>query len=196
MNEPEEITVLLKRAGEGDPEAANALFHLVESDLRKIAGRRKQSLQQGIDAPTTLLIDEAYFRAIGQQSPQWDQGGRRHFYAYVAKTIEWLLLDMIKAQTRQKRQGDHQKAEGWDLEGTPGSLREDPDLMLDLQSKLDQFEHFAPEDAMVFRFRFFLGCTFEEIAQILEISETAAKRRFHQTRLWLQKELKDYHNES
>ena len=42
MSESENVTLLLDRASRGDRDAANELFHLVEQDLKKIAGKRKR----------------------------------------------------------------------------------------------------------------------------------------------------------
>ena len=77
---------------------------------------------------------------------------------------------------------------------------EDPDpdavghleLLIDLKDALLRFQQFARDDAILFRIRFFLECTFEETADIMGTSKTEAVRSYQRTQLWLRRELKEY----
>jgi DNA-directed RNA polymerase specialized sigma24 family protein len=68
--------------------------------------------------------------------------------------------------------------------------------LLDLEEVLTRFEQFALQDAILFRMRYFLGCTFAELADIWDISETGAKEAWQRGCAWLQRELKGYRQES
>ena len=65
-------------------------------------------------------------------------------------------------------------------------------LLVDLDNALSRLQQFAPDDALFFRVRFFLDCTFEETAEVVGVSKTEGLRSYQRTKLWLQRELKDY----
>ncbi|MBI1831110.1 MAG: hypothetical protein HYR84_06640 [Planctomycetes bacterium] len=68
-------------------------------------------------------------------------------------------------------------------------------MLIDLRQALARFEKFAAEDALVFRVRYFMGCTFAEVADLLDMSETSAKEAWQRSCAWLQRELKAYGEE-
>jgi RNA polymerase sigma factor (TIGR02999 family) len=194
MSQPGEITNLLQQADQGDRDAADRLFALVENDLKAIARKRKRAAPVGGEQSTTLLVDDMFVRLVGQQATSWRPGDRQKFFGYAANQIHQLLVKAAQAARAEKRGGGRQRveAEAMDLAADPGRS-ESVDLLLDLKDALDRFERFAPEDALLFRVRYFLGCTFDECAEVLGVSATEAKRKFERARLWLESELKEYH---
>jgi RNA polymerase sigma factor (TIGR02999 family) len=195
MPQAGDITRLLREADQGKPEAANQLFGLVEEDLRRIARKRKRlaGVGVGVDASTTVLIDDAFCRLVGQDATTWQPGDRRKFFAYVSTKIHDLVIDRLREQQAQKRGGGQSPAplehDAPDAPAGPLGCRE---LLVDLQAALLRLQQFALEDAILFRIRFFLDCTFEETADILGLSKTEAIRSFERTKLWLKRELKEY----
>jgi RNA polymerase sigma factor (TIGR02999 family) len=189
---PSEITVLLRRVDQGDRDAADQLFRQVEADLRAIAGKRRQAFPAHLDAPTTLLINEAFCRLLGNPKEAASPADRKMFFRFAATKIHNVLVEMVRREQAQKRGGGRARVEGpeW-LEAATGPI-DDAELLIDLESALDRFEQFAPEDALLFRIRYFLGCTFEETAKILGVSVSEAKRSFQRSKLWLQQQLRDY----
>ena len=60
------VTQLLHQAAKGDPEAVNKLYPLVEADMRAIARRlTRPSIPEG-DLDTTVMVDKAYLRLVGE----------------------------------------------------------------------------------------------------------------------------------
>jgi DNA-directed RNA polymerase specialized sigma24 family protein len=53
---------------------------------------------------------------------------------------------------------------------------------IDLKDALDRFNVFAPTEALAFRLFYFLGCTFDETAEILQVSATEVKRLCKKTK--------------
>lgn len=192
-----EITLLLQQADEGDAHAANRLFLLVQKELKAIAGKRK-NVAAGCDFSTTALVDEAYCKLVGQQVTAWRPGDRRKFFGYAALKMHDILVQEARARSAKKRGGNHVRldAEEAGVEAIEYSPMQDEEALLDLKIALEKFEELSLDDAILFRIRFFLGCTFAETADIFSISPTEAKRRFEKTRLWLKRELKDYQHES
>jgi RNA polymerase sigma factor (TIGR02999 family) len=197
MAEPGEITLLLQRADRGEKEAAEQLFRMVEKELKAIASKRKQAVAPHRDITITGLVDEAFCRLVGQQATVWQAGDRRKFFSYAATKIHNLLVNMLKAEGAAKRGRGRQRvgAEVIDsLEGGTGPV-DQLELLLDLQTALDEYVDFAEADAIIFRIRYFLNCTFEETAEIVGVSVTEAKRSFARSRLWLQRRLRSLHDE-
>jgi RNA polymerase sigma factor (TIGR02999 family) len=198
MAQSGDITLLLQKADQGDREAANQLFLLVENDLKVIARKRKRSAPTGGDMATTLLVDEVFCRLVGQDAAMWQTGDRRKFFGYASTQIHELLIKTARAEKAAKRGGGRQRVEpdGCDIADDGGGGGGDLELLLDLKGALDRFDEFATEDALVFRLRYFLDCTFEEVADIVGTSPTQTKRAFERARRWLQRELKEYNLDS
>jgi RNA polymerase sigma factor (TIGR02999 family) len=188
-----EITLLLQRANGGDRDAADQLFRRVEAELRAIVARRRRPFPPGLDADTTLLIDEAFCRLVGTPAEAASPADRREFFRFAATRIHNLLVDLARAEGAQKRGGDRKRVEADPVD--PGAFSaDDVGLLVDLQDALARFETFAPRDAELFRVRYFLDCTFEEAARLLGVSVAEAKRGFGRAKLWLQRQLRGYHD--
>jgi RNA polymerase sigma factor (TIGR02999 family) len=193
--EPGTITRLLQEADQGLPGAANRLFVLVETRLRRIARKRRRAAGFGpkVDAPTTALVHDAFLRLVGQGQTTWQPGDCRKFFRYAATKIHDLLIDEIGKQQAQKRGGDRQRVElGADPECPAPGPAGDLDLQLDLRDALDCLEAFAWEEATVFRIYVYLEWTFEETAEVLGLSKTKTQRIYKRAKLWLRRKLKAY----
>jgi RNA polymerase sigma factor (TIGR02999 family) len=190
MSHHGEITLLLQQADQGDREAVGRLFHLVESDLKVIARKRKRSAPASADASTTVLVDDAFHRLVGRNAADWQPGDRRKFFGFAAKQMHDLLLKAARAEQAAKRGGGQKRV---DID--PDNIAAnggDAGMLFDLKEALARFEQFAPQDALGFRLRFFLSCTFEEVAELAGVSATEAKRSFKRAKLWLSAQLKEY----
>lgn len=187
-----DITQLLCKADEGDHQAANQLFALVEKELKAIARKRKRTAPALGDVATTLLVDEAFCRLVGRQAADWNPGDRRKFFGFASNQIHELLIKTARAENAAKRGGGRQRV-AIDDPAAEGGAAGDVDLLLDLQAALDKFAQLSAQDALLFRLRYFLDCTFDEIAAIVDVSATEAKRAYQRASRWLQRALKEYH---
>ena len=145
-----------------------------------------------------MLVDEAFCKLVGSDVTTWQPGDRGKFFSYVANKIHDLLVEAARAKLAQKRGGDRKQLDVEALDpAAPGSAaREDSDFMIDLKNALDRMEKFAEREATAFRIYYFLGCTFDETADILQVSPTEAKRLLRKAQMWLQRELKGYEQEA
>ena len=57
-----ELTVILQRAAQGDPHAANELLPLVYEELRKLAAQKMAHEAPGQTLQATALVHEAWLR--------------------------------------------------------------------------------------------------------------------------------------
>jgi len=187
------ITRLLNAADAQDAQAADELYRLVKDDLQRIARKRKRvvGVDAGIDASTTALVDDAFCRLVGRDETTWRKGDRRKFFSYISRKIHGDLIDLIRREKADKRGGQLQREDLGDNRPVPV-----PDnylqMLIDLQAALDKFEQFDPEGAVLVRYRHFLGCTFEEAAELLGMSKTETIRTHQDAMLWLKRELKEY----
>ena len=198
MQTPGEVTFLLQKADGGDRAAADQLYRLVEKDLRAIAGKRKQRFENPLDGSTTVLVDDAFCKLVGNDATTWQPGDRGKFFSYVANKIHDLLVESARARAAQKRGGDRRQVDVNALDpAAPGSLAvEESDFVIDLKNALDRMDGFAEAEARAFRIYYFLGCTYDETAEILQVSATEVKRLCKKAQMWLQRELKEYEHES
>lgn len=196
MPTPGEVTVLLQKAGGGDCAAAEELYRLVEKDLRAIAAKRKQHFGNLLEGSTTVLVDDAFCKLVGNDVTTWQTGDRGKFFSYAANKIHDELVEAARARMAQKRGGNRQQVDINALNPVAPGAPEESDFVIDLKSALDRLDVFAPGEARVFRIYYFLGCTFDETAKILQVSATEVKRLCKKAQMWLQRELKDYRHES
>jgi RNA polymerase sigma factor (TIGR02999 family) len=191
MSNAGNITKLLQLASQNDDRAITDLYTLVEEDLKHIARRRKRGVSAEADASTTVLVNDAFVRLVGKQATVWQD--RMKFFGYMSRKIHDLLIDELRKQGAEKRGGEAQRVEPpADDEIERSDVTENLDVLIDLQDALDEFHKIAPDDALLFRIRYFLGCTFDEIAEIASISRSEAVRGYERTKLWLRRELKAY----
>jgi RNA polymerase sigma factor (TIGR02999 family) len=198
MPAPGDVTVLLQKAGSGDRGAADELYRLVEKDLRAIAGKRKQRFDNPADGSTTVLVNDVFCKLVGHDVTLWQAGDRAKFFSYAANKIHDLLVEAARARMAQKRGGDRRQVdiEALDPASPKAQAQEESDFMIDLKDALDRLDLFAANEARAFRIYYFLGCTFDETADILQVSATEVKRLCKKAQLWLQRDLKDYNHGS
>src|SRR5262245_2714715 len=179
-----QITALLRAWTDGHASARDRLASLVYNDLRRVArgrlrGRAPQSLSP------TEVVHEAFVRLLGQDA-HW--ANRVHFFAVAAEMMRRVLVDHARARHAQKRGGDGVRVALSDVE-----LAEAPKAvdLLALDELLVELAAQDPERARVVELRYFGDMTFEEIGKALEISPSAARRRWEPARLWLLNRLRD-----
>lgn len=199
MIEPaENFTLLLQQAEAGDKEAANQLYLLVHDELRAVASRRKRKYQQNVDFPTTALVNDAFMKIVGQDCTEWKSGDRSKFFGYAAKKIHDMLVDAYKAAKTRKRDNGFQKVELEDggLDPQAAENFQHGQLIIQLKDALEKFETFAPDEGMLFRIKYFLGCTIEEVAEIMDLPTWKVQDGVKKARMWLRRELKDHQNDA
>lgn len=198
MPTPGEVTILLQKAGSGDRATADELYRLVEKDLRAIAGKRKARFGNPADGSTTVLVDDAFCKLVGRDGTVWQAGDRGKFFSYAANKIHDLLVEAARTRLAQKRGGDRQQLDVNALDPAAPACQvvQETEFMIDLKGALDQLDVFAPSEARAFRIYYFLGCTFAETADILQVSATEVKRLTRKAQMWLQRALKDYQHDA
>ncbi len=178
-----EVTLLLRRASDGDESAAADLLPLVYEELRAraVIHFRGQPAQHTLQP--TALVHEAYVKLV-QSCDEWE--GRAHFCAVASKAMRQILIDHARHRAVAARDRDARAASAT-LMYTPSS-HTTLDL-LELDSALTRLGELNGRHANLVELRFFGGLSNTDVADVLEVSLATVERDWLQVRTWLAREL-------
>lgn len=182
--ERRDITQLLYRWKDGDREALSSLAALAYDDLRAIAIGYLRRESSGHTLQATGLVNELYMRLA--QLTHVDLTDRRHFYAFAAQLMRMILIDYARRSRALKRPGQATRVPLHEEMAWIDASNED---MLALDAAMAQLEELDPRKVRVLELRYFLGCTNEEAAEILEISRSTVDRDLEFAKAWLYRRL-------
>ncbi len=182
--DPAGITALLQQVKQGDVGAESELVPLIYGQLRAIA--RKQMAHERADnsLQATILVHEAFLQLVGNSEIDWSN--RAHFFALASRGMRRTLIDHARAAHAQKRPGARQKVE---IESALVFVEEQATDLLALDEALARLADWDPRQSRVVEMHFFGGLGFDEIAEVLGISDRTAKRDWAMARAWLYRQL-------
>ena len=183
-----DVTVLLQRMKGGDPQAASALMPLIYKELHAIAVQHMRRERPNHTLQSTVLVHEAFLQLAGTDKIDWQS--RAHFFALASRAMRRVLVDHARVANADKRPGAHQQVE---LDSALEVQERVVDLLA-LNEALDRLATWDSRQSQIVEMRFCAGLNFEEIAEVMGISERTAKRDWTMARAWLHAELtKDPH---
>jgi RNA polymerase sigma factor (TIGR02999 family) len=175
-----DVTRILERVEQGDPNAAAELLPLVYDELRRLATSKMTGQPPGQTLQATALVHEAYLRLVAGENQSWDHRG--HFFAAAAEAMRHILVDTARRKQRAKHGGGQSRI---DLEAVEIAAAVDEEKVLLVHEALDQLAAADPLKAEVVKLRFFVGLTHAETAQVLNLSEKTVRRHWAFARVWL-----------
>jgi len=175
-----DVTRILNAIERGDPEAINALFPAVYEELREMADRKLVSEGPGHTLQATALVHEAYLRLVGSAESGWPS--RAYFFGAAAEAMRRVLVEHARKKKSKKRGGDRNRI---DFAGADVMAEEFPDDLLAMDEALAKFSQIDPLKAELVKLRFFAGLSFEQAAELLDISPATARRYWNYARAWL-----------
>jgi len=181
MDEPSDAAQLLARAQAGDASASQALFVLLQSELRALAGELMAAEGAAHTLQPTALVHEAWIRLFAHDRAS-SRVDRAHFVRTVARAMRHVLVDHARAKRRVKR--DAARVEGLDLTLAAVEGVEQLEVVA-LDEALQRFAQLDPDGARVVELRFFCGLTNEQVAQTMGVSLSSVERSWRTARLWL-----------
>jgi len=173
------ITALLVRAQQGDPQARNDLFAVVYAELSRLAQRKLAREQRFITLDTGGLLHEAYLCLMQQQ--RLPGGNRRMFFAYAAQVMRSVMVDHARKRNAEKR--DHRLQVTLKTERAE-ALSTAPDVQL-LDDALRELATIDRRAHDIVEMRYFGGLSLEEVADALQISVITVKRDWKKARAFL-----------
>jgi len=181
-----DITQILNRVEQGEPEAADQLLPLVYQELRQLAAHKMRNELAGQTLQPTALVHEAWLRLGADNQPNWKNRG--HFFAAAAEAMRRILVERARKRVAMKRGGGLAPVSLDEVEVAIES--ETDDRILQINDALEKFVLLEPRKALLVKLRYFAGLTFEEAAQALGIAVPTAKEWWSYSRAWLGLEIR------
>jgi RNA polymerase sigma factor (TIGR02999 family) len=179
-----EVTRILERAQRGDPKAAEELLPLVYDELRRLAAYRLAGERHQQTLQPTALVHEAWLKLSGDKGREWN--GRQHFFAAAAEAMRRILVDRARRRLAAKRGAGEACLDADELE-IPAAVPDEQ--MLDVNDALEKLAQQAPRKAELVKLRYFVGMSFEEVSEALDIAVPTAKEWWAYARAWLRVEI-------
>ncbi|ANM31477.1 hypothetical protein ABI59_20760 [Acidobacteria bacterium Mor1] len=182
MADPQTMTAVLEQVRSGADGATDRLFRLVFEELRVMARARMAGERKGHTLQTTALVNEAYLKLCGGRS-DWEN--RRHFFGAAARAMRQILVDRARQKAAQKR------IEGGErVSLDPGMATDEQSVdLIALDEALDRLAEVHARPAEVVKYRYFLGLTVPETAELLEVAPRTVDGDWKLARAWLMREL-------
>ena len=175
-----EITILLAKWRDGEPSAFEELMPLVYSHLREVAASYIRRERNPDVLQATVLVHELYLRLMNQKKAAW--ADRRHFYTFAAKVMRLILIDHARETQAQMRGGGQERVP---LSDDLAWVNIDSPELLDLNRALDELGALDAEKVQLIELRYFLGCTSEETAALMQVSKSTVDRELRFIKSWL-----------
>jgi RNA polymerase sigma-70 factor, ECF subfamily len=179
-----DVTGLLRRIGNGEPEARALLMEALYPELRRMAAARMRAERLDHTLQPTALVNEFFLEVARSAHLTWKDRG--HFLSVASQAMRRFLIDHARAHNAQRR--------------TPGLVLPQIQMQqLGIQSDfvdaavigdiLDRLGEEEPRMARVVDMHCFGGLTFDEIAKDLDINSRTAKRDWQIARAWIRSQL-------
>jgi RNA polymerase sigma-70 factor, ECF subfamily len=172
------ITQLLTAYSLGDENAGNALFPLVYAKLRQLARRQLAMDRDGTLVPTEL-VHEAYMKLC--DGGLANIADRHHFFSLGARAMRQVLV----SRARRRHAIKHDAGRFVTLND---NLADAPQTQIDVLALDEALQALAAIDerkARAIELRAFGGLSFDEIAQLLDISRATLARDYRGAQAWL-----------
>ncbi len=183
MQDPTEITVLLRRWHAGDSGALTTLLPQVYAELRQLAALELRG-QNGHTLQPTALLHEVFARLLSAEKV--DIQNRKHLYTTAAKLMRQTLIDHERGKQRDKRGGSWQRADFVEALALP--IETDTNLA-DLDEALSALALLDPRMAQIVELRYFVGIEVTEVGRLLDIDERTVYRDWSMARAWLKQRM-------
>ena len=134
----------------------------------------------------TALVHEAWLRLGGEDQTQWKN--KRHLFAAASEAMRRILVERARKRTRQKYGGEYTRVPEEEMFKVGTEIRLG-DEFVRISEALEKFALQDPKKAELVRLRYFFGLSFEEAADLMNISARTAKRWWIFARSWLHREL-------
>jgi RNA polymerase sigma-70 factor, ECF subfamily len=182
----QEVTQLLTDWSNGDQSALDKLLPLVNSELRKIAGRYMRRERPGHTLQTSALVNEAYLQLINQKNMRWQN--RAHFFGIAAQLMRRILIDHARSHNYAKRGGGALKVS---LDEASAVTEAPAAELLAVDEALEKLTAMDARKGRIVELRFFGGLSLEETAEVMGISSPTVQREWRAAKAWLLRMLTD-----
>ncbi len=171
-----QITVLLNQAKQGNNNKLNEVYELLYAEIKSIAGYQLKQLSSGQTITPTVLAHECYLKlSLSEKIPIKN---KRHFLNCLSRAMRLYMIDVLRAKSSQKRQGQQAYNGITEYVG-------DEDISFDLievDRMLNQVEAIDQRLAEILQHKLIFNLTFAEISEVLAMSERQVMRLWKQAK--------------
>ena len=164
---------------EGD--SSGELLNELYAELKKIARARMQGERQGHTLNATALVNEAWLRLEKSTSEEWRD--RKHFYGAAAEAMRRILVEAARHRLAAKRGGGKISIPLED--DLPIAAPVADERLLEVHEVLERLQAEDETKAHIVKLRFFGGLKHEEVAALLDCSESTVRRLWGEAKTWL-----------
>ncbi|MGA3039397.1 MAG: ECF-type sigma factor [Bryobacteraceae bacterium] len=179
-----EITQLLARWEQGESGAVEALAPLVYDHLHAIAEAYLRNERPDHTLQPTAVVNEVFVDLLRMR--RLSLKDRAHFFTFAAQLTRRVLIDSARKAKSEKRGLGWQRAP---LDAELAWLGGESAESLDLSQALNDLAELDPIKTRMVELHYFLGCTVDETADILEISSRTVARSLLFSLSWLRERL-------
>lgn len=179
----DQVTVLLQKWRGGSTTALDELLPLVYDQLRGLARHYMRGERGEHTLGPTAVVHEAYLRLAGTDVEFAD---RAHYYAVAATVMRHVLLDWAKSHKRTKRGGEFVRVE---LNESAALEWSDPLTVIEVDRVLEKLAAFDGRKARIVEMIFYGGLTYEEAAEVMQLSAVTIHRELKMAKAWMYHEL-------
>lgn len=175
---PSDATRVLRAHVDGDAAGSRELFERLYAELRELAARYLARERADHTLQPTALVHEAWMKLIDQSRVEWQ--GRAHFLGVAAQAMRRILVDHARSRARVKRDAGERELM-LDVEEVAG----DGVDVLGLDRALVELSGLSERQAKIVELRAFGALEMQEIACVLQLSESTVRREWRFARAWI-----------
>jgi RNA polymerase sigma factor (TIGR02999 family) len=177
-----DLTILMKRAAEGDLEARDAVFKALYSDLRRLAHARLSRAGPNTFLNTTSLVNETYLRLARTSGLQSED--RWRYLAYAGQAMRSVIVDFVRARQSDKRRRDEKNEVALNTNIIENETSSEAQI-LQVHEALEELAAVDERIVRVVELKYFAGLTEPEIASAMGVTERTVRRDWQKARLLL-----------
>ncbi len=177
-----DVTQLLKQFSDGRVEAKDEILLLFYDELRGMASGKMRRENAGHTLQPTALVHELWSKfESSEQRPEWPSRG--HFFKWASKAMGNYLRDYARHKNSQKAGGDHVRIslEGHELLSETDSQ----DGVLDVLEAMEELAAIDSQLSEIVELRAFGGLNYQEIAEVLGLTDSKVDHSLQSARSWL-----------
>jgi RNA polymerase sigma factor (TIGR02999 family) len=183
-----DIEALIRRADQAEPEAADALFEMLYTELHRLAENNLRRAGSSLTLGPTTLLHEAYLNIVGRNDVRFPDQSR--FLGYASRAMRGLVIDFARRRRAKKRGRQLEITLAGDELPAAEAMQTAAELER-LGDALDELAALEPMLAELVDMHFFCGFTFAEIASLRGVSDRTVQRDWRKARPLLHRTLLD-----
>lgn len=165
---------------DGKRDAVDELLPLIYDELKRLAVGYLRRERSDHTLQPTALVNEAYVKMIDITQVSWQN--KAHFIGVAANQMRRILVDYARQHNAQKRGAEFHILT---LNEEIDKAEEQSTDLIALDDALTELAKMDPVKARIVELRYFGGLTFEEAAEVMDVSVITVKRHWKMTKAWL-----------